>query len=129
MKFINCIHCGAERRVKFSSSANIFCNQKCQAEYKLRNNQLPRFYKGEISDRRSIKRILVHLFGDKCTDCGQLPEHNGKLLSMQVEHIDGNAGNDMPDNVKLLCPNCHSQTSTFGARNKGNGRRSRKLPR
>lgn len=130
MKF-NCLHCGTEKVVKKSTRTDVnkYCNNICQGNYQFFNITLPKFYRGEISNRPTLKRVLVHLFGDKCAECGSPPLHNDKPLSMQVDHKDGNAGNDMPDNVQLLCPNCHTQTPTFGAKNKGNGRGSRSLPR
>lgn len=41
----------------------------------------------------------------------------GKPLSLQLDHIDGNKKNNDPSNLRLLCPNCHSQTKTFAGRN------------
>jgi predicted HNH restriction endonuclease len=43
-----------------------------------------------------------------------------------LEHIDGNAYNNSESNLSLLCPNCHSQTPTYKAKNKGNGRVERR---
>ena len=37
---------------------------------------------------------------------------------LQVDHIDGNYLNNLKDNLRFLCPNCHSQTSTWRGRNK-----------
>jgi hypothetical protein len=50
---------------------------------------------------------------NKCALCGQGPEWNGKPLSLQLDHIDGVHNNNSPENLRLLCPNCHSQTVTF----------------
>jgi 5-methylcytosine-specific restriction endonuclease McrA len=51
-------------------------------------------------------------------------------VPIELEHIDGDSTNNSLENLKLLCPNCHSLTPTFGALNKGNGRWSkRKLNR
>lgn len=52
-----------------------------------------------------------------CTECGQLPWWNGKELTLQMDHIDGNSRNDCRDNLRWLCPNCHTQTETFTGRN------------
>jgi hypothetical protein len=51
----------------------------------------------------------------------------GKPLVVEVEHKDGNSENNAPENVCLLCPNCHSQTDTYKAKNKGKGRHSRRM--
>ena len=53
---------------------------------------------------------------------------NGKPISLWCDHIDGDASNDSPDNFQMVCPNCDSQQDTFGAKNRGNGRKSRGLP-
>ena len=49
-----------------------------------------------------------------------------KKVPIQMEHIDGNSENNSIENLELLCPNCHSLTPTFGALNKGRGRKNRK---
>jgi len=41
-----------------------------------------------------------------------------KHISLELHHIDGNRHNHFLGNLKLLCPNCHSQTDTFRAKNK-----------
>ena len=52
----------------------------------------------------------------KCSCCG-ISEWNGKELVLQLEHKDGNNKNNVIDNVCWLCPNCHTQTATWGSRN------------
>ena len=47
-----------------------------------------------------------------CEECG-IREYNGKHLECELDHIDGNRTNHNIDNLKMLCPNCHSQTHTF----------------
>ena len=46
----------------------------------------------------------------------------GKELPIDVDHVDGNSDNNIPANLRLLCVNCHRQTSTYGAKNMGRGR-------
>ena len=54
---------------------------------------------------------------NKCEECG-ITEYQGKPLVMQLDHIDGNTHNHLYSNLKLLCPNCHSQTVTWCGKNK-----------
>ena len=53
---------------------------------------------------------------NKCECCG-ISEWNGKPLNMELHHIDGDRTNHKLDNLQILCPNCHSQTATFRAKN------------
>ena len=75
---------------------------------------------------RNYKKYLINKYGEKCMECGWC-ERNKKTgkIPIQLEHIDGHSENNRLDNLKLLCPNCHSLTETFGALNKGNGRKNR----
>ncbi len=65
--------------------------------------------------------------GDTCAICTGGPEWRGKPLTLHVDHIDGNSDNNLPSNLRLLCPNCHAQTETFTGRNLKNAKRNRYL--
>jgi hypothetical protein len=54
---------------------------------------------------------------EKCKECGLPPFWNGKVIVLQIDHIDGNGCNNVPENLRFLCPNCHSQTETFCSKN------------
>ena len=53
----------------------------------------------------------------KCQICGNDGIWNGKKLVLQLDHIDGDNKNNVLSNLRWLCPNCHSQTDTFGSKN------------
>ncbi len=54
---------------------------------------------------------------NKCEECG-IDSWNNKPITLELEHKDGNHFNNELSNLQILCPNCHSQTSTFKGRNK-----------
>lgn len=60
------------------------------------------------------KRLIeVGLKEDKCEICGCSNEWNGKPLTLQLDHINGNHSDNRLENLRIVCPNCHSQTETF----------------
>lgn len=120
-----CKNCGNESPYK-SQKLNVFCSNKCCGEFKVKETKR-KFLLGEVKERETLRRLLADRNGYFCSVCG-ISEHNHLPITLQVDHIDGNAGNNTPDNLRLICPNCHSQSNTFGGRNKGNGRAARGLP-
>lgn len=72
----------------------------------------------EKRDARTRKYLrLWDPDGYLCTECGQEPEWNGRVLVLQMDHINGNPCDDRRENLRWLCPNCHTQTGTFTGRN------------
>jgi hypothetical protein len=104
-----------------------YCDSKCQHEFN-RNKKFELIENGDIS-LSSIwyKKYLISKFGEKCMECGwcEVNKYSGKI-PIELEHIDGNSENNELNNLKLLCPNHHSLTSTYKALNAGNGRHSRR---
>ncbi|MDV2476025.1 HNH endonuclease [Rhodococcus zopfii] len=52
----------------------------------------------------------------RCEGCGIDPIWNSRDLVFHVDHIDGNPNDSRPENVRFLCPNCHTQTATWAGR-------------
>lgn len=50
----------------------------------------------------------------RCEGCGNEGVWQGRALKLHIDHVDGDVTNNYPDNYRYLCPNCHSQTPTFG---------------
>ena len=120
-----CKHC--DRVLK--KNQNTFCNIQCYQEYRFENEYFPLFLEGKITDNKTLKKILIRLHDEECAECHQEPIWNNKPLVLQVDHIDGNSDNCKPENLRLLCPNCHSQqeTTAGGIHNKKKTKRNKYL--
>jgi len=69
------------------------------------------------SNRLRGRLISEGCFTHKCYECN-LTTWNDQPIPIELEHIDGNHLNNSLDNLTILCPNCHSQTSTYRGKNK-----------
>lgn len=81
----------------------------------------------ESNSRVSIKRRLLEagVLKNRCDECG-INEWRGRFLSIQLHHRSGVKDDHRPENLQMLCPNCHSQTSTFGTKNRKQKRSKRR---
>ena len=68
--------------------------------------------------RKNLKKRLIKegILKDECGICELQPSWNGQLLSLQLDHINGVHDDNRLENLRLLCPNCHSQTDTFAGK-------------
>ena len=76
-------------------------------------------FKSNCKHNRSILRRYIiknELIPYKCSICG-LTTWNDKTISLELDHINGINNDNRLENLRFLCPNCHSQTSTYGSRN------------
>lgn len=59
-----------------------------------------------------LRRALIDIGRPYCCDkCGQLPEWLGNPMTLDVDHINEDWMDDRAENLRFLCPNCHSQFS------------------
>jgi len=73
----------------------------------------------KVQSYKLKQKLLQHkLLDNKCSECGQEPEWNGKPLSLQLDHINGDSSDNRLENLRILCPCCHSQTETFSGKRK-----------
>lgn len=68
------------------------------------------------SNKLRIRLIKEGYKEHKCECCG-ITEWRGFPAPLELDHIDGNRHNHKHENLRLLCPNCHSQTETYRGRN------------
>lgn len=71
------------------------------------------------------ERIFLEQEG-KCNKC-HLDKWLEQLITLELEHKDGNTNNNSRDNLELLCPNCHAMTSTWRGRNKNQGKSGKRV--
>lgn len=116
-----CLYCNGELK----KNAIKFCSSQCQQDYE-RSLKIKDWLDGKLDGMRGqtatahwIKHHLITERGEKCEDCGwnEINIHTGNI-PIELEHIDGNFRNNQIDNLKLLCPNCHSLTKTYKGANK-----------
>jgi len=111
----NCLYCNTEFNHS-SGTRNKFCSTLCNSKYTWEYKSVPKIEQGLGGN---LHRYLRESRGEHCELCGQGAIHNNLPLVLQVDHIDGNSDNNKLDNVRLLCPNCHTQTETYGSKGKG----------
>lgn len=82
-----------------------------------------------IVARNLSAHIISYLrdnYGDKCALCGWGVKHPvTERVPLEIDHIDGNPENNKKDNLRFICPNCHSLSPHYKNLNKGNGRQWR----
>ncbi len=111
-----CRICGA---VLLTHKGLKYCSKACMKQAKV-----IRFSNLSLCDAKTDtmrRRVLLRDRGNCCQECG-ITEWRGRPAPIEVDHIDGNSSNNLEENLRLLCCNCHAQTPTYRAKNKGNGR-------
>lgn len=68
-----------------------------------------------------VRKLFMQKVDYKCSCCG-LSSWNGNPITLEMDHINGDKTDNRLENLRLLCPNCHSQTPTYKNKNK-NGKR------
>lgn len=69
--------------------------------------------------RYTVKRKLLQAgnLQNACDECG-ISEWRGQVIAIQRDHLNGVRDDHRLENLRMLCPNCHSQTETYAARNR-----------
>jgi len=112
-------HTYAECKAKFGFGRDTWGYAVRRGAMRARGNRVPLkllLARGKYGSSIKYRLIAEGLLQNKCQECG-LCEWRGKPLSVQMDHINGDSTDHRLDNLRMLCPNCHSQTDTFGTRN------------
>jgi Zn finger protein HypA/HybF involved in hydrogenase expression len=99
---------GREKRIRLSTQLTIW--QTIPLEDIL--------VEGSLYDRGRLKKRLLkeRILENRCSECGLDPVWNGKQISFVIDHINGVRDDNRIGNLRILCPNCNSQTPTFSGR-------------
>jgi len=117
-----CLNCGV---VCNNANAAKYCSESCSGAHRSAET-IRKWLSGEENGsqkngglRPALRKYLLKEANHSCTECGwdKLNPVTG-TSPLEVDHIDGDAFNNHPNNLKVLCPNCHSLTITYKALNK-----------
>ena len=126
LKDFCCVTCGKSFQ---SYGERIFCSTKCQnhkryLEYiELWKNGKMDGMRGKTATSHHIRNYLFEKHNNSCSECGWSQKNPfTNKIPLELEHVDGDFMNNKEENLKLLCPNCHSLTATWKGANKKQGR-------
>jgi hypothetical protein len=120
-----CLQCTAPLKRRRRPYCSLACHQDGLAERRIRR-WLATGLPGQHTLTGAVREWIMMEQDGFCAICGLAPTWNGATLVFVLDHIDGDGGNHVRDNVRMICPNCDSQLPTFKARNRGNGRHYRR---
>ena len=115
----NCIRCGKVSHTR--NTMGKYCSNRCQEVEQWEQKKLIIEANSHMGTSTNQKRPLKRYLKEKdnsCSSCG-ISRWEGKELNLEIDHINGIRSENYLSNVRLLCPNCHSQTPNFKGKNKG----------
>jgi Zn finger protein HypA/HybF involved in hydrogenase expression len=130
-----CSNCSITYKYSPSQGKGLYCSNKCQQEDYYKQNitdWLSKKISGRKKDGRPsdyVRRFMLEEANYKCSKCGWGEKNpiNG-IIYLEIDHIDGTRDNGYKENLRVLCPNCHTLTDTYKTLNKKVGyHKQRKL--
>ena len=111
----SCKNCGTE-----IPNRNEYCTNLCQRQYENRKeisewlSGINKTRKGGTSIPSWMRDYLISEANYMCSECswGEINPFTNKI-PLDIDHIDGDAYNNLKNNLRVLCPNCHSLKKTF----------------
>lgn len=124
-----CPHCNSYFTYRTSNSRGKYCSNQCQRDHnytqyikKWLNKEIPGT-RGTIQVSNYIRRWLFEKHNNSCELCGWSAINKWtQRVPLQVSHKNGDWTDNRPENLELVCPNCHALTEFHGSRNRGRGR-------
>ena len=129
MKSMVCLNCGTAGEYETNRSTGKYCDSTCHSQYRYKV-YIDKWLLGEETGNvggggvsNYVRRWLFEKHNNACQKCGWSERSIWtNKIPLQVSHVDGDWQNTVPENLELLCPNCHSLTEFHGSLNKGRGR-------
>jgi len=129
--FYSCLQCNVKKKLGKNCFGK-YCSNKCQKDFEgalllaaWKSGKEPGWTGKTRQLKVFVRNFILEKYNYTCVraGCGWNKRHpidNRPLV--EVNHIDGNAENCQEENLEVICPNCHSETINFRARNKGSKR-------
>lgn len=113
------------KRAYFTGRKKVAFTDECRQKANRRKRLIAidvQFTEKSTASNHYLKKVLVEelKWCTKCAICG-IDSWNDKQLNVELDHIDGNSSNAKLDNLRFLCPNCHSQTDNYCGKNINTG--------
>lgn len=126
MKYYKCKHCEREVTRRTTAKTDVYCSNACQRLEQSKDFKA-KLLAGDLHSRPTLRKHLIEIEGHYCHECGG-KEWMGQTIPLELDHKDGNPGNNEYTNLRTLCPNCHALTHSWKGRNRGKGRKTLGIP-
>ena len=110
------------QRMESLDTSNFIKNQQTTNKFANNRKKYPLdklFCENSLADIKTIKYRYISLYPQtECQICGLKCLWNNKILNLHLDHINGINSDNRLENLRWICPNCHSQTETYTGKNK-----------